>query len=49
VEKRQIEDIDIAGIDLWMRNWCNKHPMKTVYEGAVALVEEMRGDAAARR
>ena len=34
--------IDLAGMDLWMRNWCNQHPTQTVYEGANAFVDEMR-------
>jgi hypothetical protein len=40
--EQQVTKIDPAGMDLWMRNWCNKHPMKTIAEGAAALIEEMR-------
>jgi hypothetical protein len=32
-----------------MRNWCNKHPTNSVVEGAMAFVNEMRTNAAARR
>jgi hypothetical protein len=42
---QQIEDLDIAGIDLWMRNWCNKHPTKMVFDGAIALINEVRSNA----
>jgi hypothetical protein len=35
--------VDLAGLDLWMRNWCNKNPTKSVYEGASAFRLEMRG------
>ena len=41
--------IDSAGMELWMRNWCHKHPTKTVFYGATVFVEEMQGDAAAGR
>jgi hypothetical protein len=45
-EKQQIS-IDMAGIDLWMRNWCNKNPTKSVFYGASVLINELQGDAAA--
>ncbi len=48
-EKQQVANIGIAGMDLWMRNWCNKHPTKLVFDGADAFIDEMRNDAAARR
>jgi hypothetical protein len=41
-QEQQVTRIDGAGTDLWMRNWCNKHPTKTVSEGAVAFINEMR-------
>src|SRR6516225_4846991 len=41
-EQQQIESIDAAGVDLWMRNWCNQHPVKAVFEGAEAFINEMR-------
>ena len=46
-EQQQIESIDAAGVDLWMRNWCNQHPVKTVFEGAETFITEMRTNAAA--
>jgi hypothetical protein len=33
--------IDLAGLDLWMRNWCNKHPGQRLYDGEVAFINEM--------
>jgi hypothetical protein len=36
----QITSIDLPGLDLWMRNWCNKNPTKTVFQGAAAFLEE---------
>jgi hypothetical protein len=39
---QQIFKVDIAAIDLWMRNWCNRHPTQTVFEGALAFRTEMR-------
>jgi hypothetical protein len=29
-EASQIANVDIAAIDLWMRNWCSTHPTRTV-------------------
>jgi hypothetical protein len=43
---QQVRDIDLAGMDLWMRNWCNKHPTQKVVEGAVAFIIEMSNAAA---
>jgi hypothetical protein len=43
-QKPQITRIDMAGIDLWMRNWCNKNPTKMVADGAVALINEMNAE-----
>jgi hypothetical protein len=37
----QVEDIDLAGMDLWMRNWCNRHPTQTVFFAAGVFVTEM--------
>jgi hypothetical protein len=45
--EQQVTRFDPAGMDLWMRNWCNKHPTNLVYDGAVAFVDEMRINAAA--
>jgi hypothetical protein len=41
--------IDLAGMDLWMRNWCNQHPTESVFHGALAFIDEMRTNAAAAR
>jgi hypothetical protein len=41
--EQQINGIDLAGLDLWMRNWCNQHPTKTIFDGASAFINEMRG------
>jgi hypothetical protein len=46
-QQRSTATIDIAGIDLWMHNWCNKHPTKLVIDGAAALIIELRSNAAA--
>jgi hypothetical protein len=43
--EQQVTRIDLAGVDLWMRNWCRQHPTKTVLEGTVAFIKEMRIDA----
>jgi hypothetical protein len=45
--EKQVTKIDPAGLDLWMRNWCNKHPAQTVTEGAATFISEMRTNAAA--
>jgi hypothetical protein len=39
--------IDLAGMDLWMRNWCNQHPTGSFVDGASAFLGEMRTNAAA--
>jgi hypothetical protein len=31
--------------DLWIRNWRNKHPTNSVFDGAVAFIIEMRANA----
>jgi hypothetical protein len=46
-QEMQVIRIDLAGMDLWMRNWCNKHPTQTVFEGGAAFIHEMRNNAAA--
>jgi hypothetical protein len=46
-QEQQVRGIDLAGMDLWMRNWCNQHPTKTIFEGASAFIDEMRTNAAA--
>ena len=33
---------DLAGLDLWMRNWCSQHPVNTVFDGMIAFRAEMR-------
>jgi hypothetical protein len=48
-EQQQIVNIDFAGVDLWMRNWCNQHPVKLAFDGGVAFIAEMRTNAAASR
>jgi hypothetical protein len=45
----QVRQLDPAGLDLWMRNWCNKHPTQTVGEGAQFFIIEMRTNATAGR
>jgi hypothetical protein len=47
VGQQQVTGIDLAGMDLWMRNWCNQNPTKTVFEGANAFIIEMQSNAAA--
>jgi hypothetical protein len=48
-EEQQITaSIDSAGMDLWMRNWCNQHPTQTVFQGALAFIDEMRSNAGRR-
>jgi hypothetical protein len=39
--------IDLAGMDLWMRNWCNQHPTESVFHGAAAFIKEVLTNAAA--
>jgi hypothetical protein len=46
-DEQQVKGIDLAEMDLWMRNWCNQNPTKTVFQGAFAFIEEMRSNAAA--
>ena len=46
---QQVSRIDLAGMDLWMRNWCNQHPTDKVFDGAEAFIHEMRTNAAAAR
>ena len=48
-EEDTVRGIDLAGMDLWMRNWCNQHPTKLVFEGGIAFINEMQTNAAARR
>ena len=47
--EQQIKGLDLAGVDLWMRNWCNQHPTNMLFDGAVAFFNEMRSNAGARR
>jgi hypothetical protein len=46
---QQVRNIDPAAMDLWMRNWCNKHPTSTVFEAASAFIDEMRSKALAEQ
>jgi hypothetical protein len=46
-QHQQVTGIDSAGMDLWMRNWCNKHPTQTVSYGAAVFINEMLSNAAA--
>jgi hypothetical protein len=41
--------IDLAGMDLWMRNWCNQHPTKKVFQAASAFINEMLTNAAQKQ
>jgi len=45
-EQQQIRQVDPAGLDLWMRNWCNKHPTQPVGEAVQLFLNEMRTNAA---
>jgi hypothetical protein len=45
----QVRGIDAAGMDLWMRNWCNQHPTQKVIDGALVFINEMRADAARKQ
>jgi hypothetical protein len=33
--------IDLSSPDLWLRNWCNGHPTKTVADAGQALRDEL--------
>jgi hypothetical protein len=46
---KQLEEIDLPGIDWWMRKWCRDHPTKKIVDGAVAFVSEMLTNVAARK
>jgi hypothetical protein len=46
-EQRQVRQVDGAGLDLWMRNWCNQHPTQQVVDGALAFIKEVLTNAAA--
>jgi len=35
--------VDFPGLDLWVRNWCNAHPLETVNSAAVTLLRERYG------
>jgi hypothetical protein len=43
-EQQQIRS-DAAAMDLWMRNWCNKNPTKSVYDGVNAFINELQNNA----
>lgn len=45
---QQVGNIDLAGLDVWIRNWCNRNPTKLVFEGGNAFVDEMRTGAPTR-
>jgi hypothetical protein len=44
-QQQQVRIIDLSGLDLWMRNWCDKHPVQSIYYGGVAFIDEMRANA----
>jgi hypothetical protein len=44
----QVRGVEAAGMDLWMRNWCNEHPTQKVIVGAIAFINEMLANAAGR-
>jgi hypothetical protein len=46
-EQQQVRRVDGAGIDLWMRNWCNKHPTQPFVEAGALFINEMLTNAAA--
>jgi hypothetical protein len=46
---QQVRGIDPAGMDLWMRNWCNQHPTEKVVDGAPAFISEMLTNAARKQ
>jgi hypothetical protein len=48
-EQQQVTGIDLAGMDLWMRNWCNKHPTEKVFHGAQVFINEMLTNAARKQ
>jgi hypothetical protein len=48
-QKKQVRAIDQAGMDLWMRNWCNQHPTQTVFQASAAFINEMLTNATAGR
>jgi hypothetical protein len=35
-----LDTVDYAGIDLWLRKWCDKHPTENLVLGLQALIEE---------
>jgi hypothetical protein len=39
----QIQGSDLAALDLWMRNWCNQNPTKSVLQAALAVSERDDG------
>jgi hypothetical protein len=45
----QVSQLAPAGLDLWMRNWCNKHPTQPIVEAAQLFINEMLTNAAAAR
>jgi hypothetical protein len=40
--ERQITKLDIAALDLWMRNWCKRHPTNSLFEGMNIFIAEMK-------
>lgn len=34
-----LRGVDLAGLDLWVTNWCNAHPIAGIADAAVAFVE----------
>jgi len=42
-QQEAILNADRHGVTLWAKNWCQKHPMSNVSDGAWALVIEQSG------
>jgi hypothetical protein len=48
-QQLEVRGIDLAGAELWIRNYCNKHPTDSVFGAAAAFINEMQANAAAGR
>ena len=49
VQRQVVREFDVAGMDLWLRNWCNKHPTQKILHGASAFIDEMRSNTEKRK
>jgi len=49
VQQQVVREFDVAGMDLWLRNWCNKHPTQKILHGASAFIDEMRSNTEKRK